>query len=152
MLCYTLVISRLLLLIQYSVVFIFSLSKGYRKLYLPVGLSAVTYAVAAAIFGAMTPAFKPYEDSRRGIYSIWWVVMFLEGIFIIGISSIWRILSFKKTHLVERMGLLTLIVIGEGAIGVTKTISRMMGKNGLDAEGCGLIFCIILVLVRPSPA
>ena len=152
MLCYTLVISRLLLLIQYSVVFIFSLSKGYKKLYFPVGLSAVTYAVAAAVFAAMTPAFKPYEDSRRGIYAIWWVVMFLEGISIIGISSIWRILSFKKTHLVERMGLLTLIVIGEGAIGVTKTISRMMGKNGLDAEGCMLIFCIILVLVRPSPA
>jgi hypothetical protein len=58
-----------------------------------------------------------------------------------------RPVSFKKTHIVERMGLLTLIVIGEGAIGVTKTISRMMGKYGLDTEGSALVFCIILVLV-----
>lgn len=56
-------------------------------------------------------------------------------------------LSFKKTHLMERMSLLTLIVIGEGAIGVTKTVSRMMGKSGLDVESCFLIMCIILVLV-----
>ncbi|EKG13809.1 Low temperature requirement A, partial [Macrophomina phaseolina MS6] len=56
-------------------------------------------------------------------------------------------LSFKKTHLVERMGLLTLIVIGEGAIGVTKTVSKMMGKYGLDVEGTLLVVCIVLVLV-----
>ena len=48
----------------------------------------------------------------------------------------------------ERMSLLTLIVIGEGAIGVTKTVSRMMGKSGLDVEGCFLIMCISLVLLR----
>jgi low temperature requirement protein LtrA len=56
-------------------------------------------------------------------------------------------MSFKKTHLMERMSLLTIIVIGEGAIGVTKTVSRMMGKHGLEVEGCFLIMCIIVVLV-----
>jgi low temperature requirement protein LtrA len=56
-------------------------------------------------------------------------------------------LSFKKTHLMERMSLLTIIVIGEGAIGVTKTVSRLMGKHGLDVEGCFLIMCIIIILV-----
>jgi low temperature requirement protein LtrA len=47
---------------------------------------------------------------------------------IIGLSSIWRQLSFKHTHQMERMGLLTLMVIGEGAIGITKAISKMMGR------------------------
>lgn len=47
----------------------------------------------------------------------------------------------------ERMSLLTIIVIGEGAIGVTKTVSRLMGKHGLDVEGCFLIMCIIIILV-----
>jgi hypothetical protein len=45
------------------------------------------------------------------------------------------------------MSLLTLIVIGEGAIGITKTVSRIMGKTGLEVEGCFLIMCIICVLV-----
>src|SRR5438034_528318 len=107
-------------MIQYGVVFAFSLTKRYTKLFLPLLLCVVTFAVATGIFAGMTPVFKPYQDSLPGVYAIWWVVMLCEAVSIIAISSIWRILSFKKTHIVERMGLLTLIVIGEGAIGVTK--------------------------------
>lgn len=150
-LCYTLVVSRVLLFIQYSIILAFTLKKGYGKLYLPLVLSVLIFAAAAAIFTAMTPAFKASSDPRKAVYAVWWIVILFEGIFVIAISSIWRTLSFKKTHIVERMGLLTLIVIGEGAIGVTKTISRIMGKHGLDSEGCGLIFCIILILVCGSP-
>jgi low temperature requirement protein LtrA len=99
-------------------------------------------------FAAMTPAFKNEADhSMRLVYIVWYIVMVLEGVGVILISCIWRMMSFKKTHLMERMSLLTIIVIGEGAIGVTKTVSRMMGKHGLEVEGCFLIMCIIVVLV-----
>lgn len=77
--------------------------------------------------------------------------MVLEAIAVVTISCCWRMLSFKKTHLMERMSLLTIIVIGEGAIGVTKTVSRIMGKHGLDMEGCFLIMCIIIILVSIRP-
>jgi hypothetical protein len=107
----------------------------------------LTYFVAAIGFGAMTAAFPGEQQPHMGIYSIWYVIMTLESVVVIGISSYWRMLSFKKTHLMERMSLLTLIVIGEGAIGVTKTVSRLMGKEGLDVEGCFLIICIIIILV-----
>jgi hypothetical protein len=30
---------------------------------------------------------------------------------------------------------------------VTKTISRMMGKSGIEPEAAALIFCIVLILV-----
>ncbi|KAF2116937.1 bacterial low temperature requirement A protein-domain-containing protein [Lophiotrema nucula] len=146
-LCYTLVISRGLLVIQYLVVLFYIITAKFTKLFLPLGLVIATYATAAVVFGAMTPAFREVEQSHRGIYVVWYVVMIVEAASIIAISSIWRMLSFKKTHLMERMSLLTLIVIGEGAIGVTKTVSRLMGKNGLDVEGCFLIMCIITVLV-----
>jgi low temperature requirement protein LtrA len=105
------------------------------------------YALGAIAFGAMTPAFQKVEKANRGIYTVWYAVMLFESVAMITISCFWRMLSFKKTHLMERMSLLTLIVIGEGAIGVTKTVSRMMGKSGLDVEGCFLIMCIITVLV-----
>ena len=96
----------------------------------------------------MTRAFPDTKetDANNKVFVVWSVIMALEIISTIAISSIWRMLSFKKTHIVERMELLTLIVIGEGAIGVTKTVSRIMGK-GAYSEGLGLILCIILVLV-----
>ena len=109
------------------------------------------YLLAAGVFGAMTPAFKDGDTTRRGVYVVWYIVMVIESVAVIAISSIWRMLSFKKTHLMERMSLLTLIVIGEGAIGVTKTVSRLMGKYGLEFEGCALIMAVIILLVR-SPA
>lgn len=96
----------------------------------------------------MSVAFLAGADVSVGIVSLWWVVMFLEGLSTIIISSCWRMLSFKATHLVERMGLLTLIVIGEGAIGVTKTVSKLMGKSEtLDPVAIGQIISIILILL-----
>jgi low temperature requirement protein LtrA len=107
----------------------------------------IIYAVSMAAFAGMTPAFREGSQNRRHIYLVWYVVMVMEAVSVIAISCFWRMLSFKKTHLMERMSLLTIIVIGEGAIGVTKTVSRIMGKHGLDVEGCFLIMCIIVVLV-----
>jgi low temperature requirement protein LtrA len=99
-------------------------------------------------FFLMIMAFSQKRNSaNKPIFVVWWVVMVLEAIVVIGVSCKWRSLSFKATHLVERLGLLTLIVIGEGAIGVTKTVSKIMGKNGPDVQGSLLICCIVLVLV-----
>ncbi|GME49144.1 putative low temperature requirement a protein [Neofusicoccum parvum] len=146
-LCYVLVLSRCLLALQYVFVLVAVARKHFSKLYLPIGLNIAIYAVAAAAFGGMTPAFEDDSGARPDIYWLWWVILFLEGVGTVTISCFWRMLSFKKTHLVERMGLLTLIVIGEGAIGVTKTVSKMMGKYGLDVEGTLLVLCIVFVLV-----
>ncbi|KAI4657729.1 uncharacterized protein J4E78_006117 [Alternaria triticimaculans] len=147
-LCYTLVISRGLLAIQYLVVLFFTWRAKYTKIYLPIILMFAVYAISMGAFAGMTPAFKVEGDHRRRlVYLVWYVVMVLEAIAVVAISCFWRMMSFKKTHLMERMSLLTIIVIGEGAIGVTKTVSRMMGKHGLEVEGCFLIMCIIVVLV-----
>lgn len=105
------------------------------------------YAIAMGAFAAMTPAFKGESKNHRLVYLVWYVVATLESVAVVTISCCWRMLSFKKTHLMERMSLLTIIVIGEGAIGVTKTVSRLMGKHGLDVEGCFLVMCIIVILV-----
>jgi low temperature requirement protein LtrA len=136
-----------LLAIQYLVVLFFTWRARYAKLYLPLGLMFLIYAVAMAAFAAMTPAFAGESNNHRLVYLVWYVVATVEAIAVVSISCAWRMLSFKKTHLMERMSLLTIIVIGEGAIGVTKTVSRLMGKHGLDVEGCFLIMCIIIILV-----
>ncbi|KAL1652785.1 hypothetical protein SLS61_004767 [Didymella pomorum] len=118
----------------------------YSKLYLPLGLMIGTYAIATGIFGAMIPSYQPGATGPKLLYMVFYGVMVAESIMTVGISCIWRMLSFKKTHLMERMSLLTIIVIGEGAIGVTKTVGRIMGKE-IDVEGCFTIMCIIVILV-----
>ncbi|KAH6618710.1 bacterial low temperature requirement A protein-domain-containing protein [Boeremia exigua] len=146
-LCYVLVISRGLLAVQYSVVLFYTKRAHYSKLYLPLGLMIGTYAIATAIFGGMIPLYRANVKAPPALYMVWYGVMIAEAIVVITISCCWRMLSFKKTHLMERMSLLTIIVIGEGAIGVTKTVGRIMGKGGLNVEGCFSIMCIIVILV-----
>jgi low temperature requirement protein LtrA len=43
----------------------------------------------------------------------------------IGLSSKWKVLGFKRTHLVERMSLLTLYILGEGVIDVLKSVGKV---------------------------
>ncbi|KAE9966305.1 hypothetical protein BLS_007106 [Venturia inaequalis] len=59
-----------------------------------------------------------------------------------GDNTNFRLLCYS----LARMGLLTLIVIGEGAIGVTKTVAKVLGK-GITIEGAALICSIVLLLV-----
>jgi hypothetical protein len=139
----TLLISRLLFVIQYSVVLAWAMKRVHYSLYLPLGLNILVYLVTSAIFAITATALS----GRPGklVYSVGYIVLLLEAFCTVAISCYWRQLSFKKSHLNERMGLLTLIVIGEGAIGVTKTISKLLGK-GQDLQLSGTIFCIILIL------
>jgi low temperature requirement protein LtrA len=51
------------------------------------------------------------------------------------ISSFWRMLSFKESHLNERLALLTIIIIGEGVIGVTKGIGKMWPPDTMPSTG-----------------
>lgn len=122
----------------------------YTKLYLPLGFMIATYVCATGIFGAMVSSYRPHANPPKALYMVFYGVMAAESIISITVSCFWRMLSFKKTHLMERMSLLTVIVIGEGAIGVTKTVGRIMGKE-MDVEGCFTIMCIIVILVSQLP-
>jgi low temperature requirement protein LtrA len=58
-------------------------------------------------------AFKSKKDGHSHVYLIWYVVAVLETAFNIAVSSRWKVMSFKGTHLVQRMSLLTLIICKE---------------------------------------
>ncbi|PBP23816.1 Low temperature requirement A, partial [Diplocarpon rosae] len=146
-LCILLFASRLLFAVQYGVALSFIKSKT-KSLTLPISMMITALVLIAGSFYSMTPAFSPESGNGLQIYYVWYIILAIEFVLMIGLSSIWRQLSFKKTHLMERMGLLTLMVIGEGAIGVTKTISKLMGDtDGMSFEGYALVVCIVLILV-----
>lgn len=98
----------------------------------------------------MTPAFSPESGNGLGIYYVWYIILVIEVAITLGLSSIWRNLSFKHTHLTERMGLFTLVIIGEGAIGATKVVGVLMGDTGLRLDACLVVGCIVFILVCHS--
>ncbi|KAH8586366.1 bacterial low temperature requirement A protein-domain-containing protein [Bisporella sp. PMI_857] len=145
-LCWLLFMSRLLFAIQYGVALYF-IRRKTKALTWPISLTITALVLMGGAFYSMTPAFSPSSGNGLGIYYVWYIILAIEFGIVIGLSSIWRQLSFRSTHLMERMGLLTLIVIGEGAIGVTKTVGKLMGKSGVTFEGCTLVICIILIMM-----
>jgi low temperature requirement protein LtrA len=64
---------------------------------------------------------------------------------------VWRIVSFKYTHLVERLQLLTLIVIGEGIIGMVKSVACITkGQSNNNSKEVGTVVAAVLLLVGHS--
>ncbi|KAI9719986.1 MAG: hypothetical protein M1812_003111 [Candelaria pacifica] len=106
-----LLINRGLLVIQYSTVAVL-ISKKHK---------------GALIFGF---ALGGHPD----IYYIWYIAFVIEAIAVVGISMRWRLLSFKHTHLTKRMGILTLIILGEGIIGVTKTVNKVVLESSWNGQ------------------
>jgi low temperature requirement protein LtrA len=77
-----------------------------------------------------------------------YVVLVVEAIVVVIISSLWRVLSFKHTHLVERIGLLTLIILGEGILGLTKSVAKIVSKTGKVTGGdLGIIVAAVFLVV-----
>lgn len=50
------------------------------------------------------------DDPHGNVFIVWYVTAIVETIINIAVSSHWEVLSFKSTHLVQRMSLLTLII------------------------------------------
>ncbi|KAF2755590.1 hypothetical protein EJ05DRAFT_478564 [Pseudovirgaria hyperparasitica] len=137
--------SRALLMIQYLVVLYFVMKRRYRRLYFPLALNAFWYLVTATVFGAMSAAFPNTGNHHPHIYLMWYAAIFLEIVCVLSVSTIWRTLSFKLTHLAERMSLLTLIIMGEGIIGITKTVSIILAKGPVFSY-FGLVLCILFII------
>lgn len=77
---------------------------------------------------------------------------FFEVGAVIATSSIWRTVSFKKTHLVERMGLLTLIILGEGIIVMLKAINSIVRGFGWTGSTVGVVISALLIIVSILPS
>ena len=81
----------------------------YKKTRLPLALVIASLAIAAILYLGLSFAFSTESDINA--YIAWYVVAIFEVGSNIAIAGRWHILSFKDTHLVERMTCLTLIVV-----------------------------------------
>ncbi|KAH6664534.1 hypothetical protein B0J14DRAFT_661441 [Halenospora varia] len=122
-LCFVLFISRVLFTVQYSTVLVY-VTVTHSTLVKPLLLLVATFVISSITFLAMIIA--SHTGSDYDIYYLWYAMCVFEAVSVLFISAKWKALSFKKTHLAERMGLLSMIVIGEGVIGTTKTVGKVI--------------------------
>jgi low temperature requirement protein LtrA len=132
-----LMVSRLTLFCQYGVTLLYT--KKYRKTIVPLGMVMASTLLAAVLYGALTPTFpKTLFDAegllvlrKSNVYIAWYIIAISETILTVTVSCHWRIISFKGTHMVQRMSLLTLIILGEGIIVICKSISKIVKNDYL---------------------
>ncbi len=116
-------VSRLTLSVQYSVL-IWHVRR-YKKTHFPLALMAGINFVAGLVYLGITFAFK---DTNTKIYIAWYIIGGIEVLATAVLSLFWKVLSFERTHLTNRMCLLTFIIIGEGIIVVCTNITLIV-KN-----------------------
>lgn len=140
---------RILWIVQYSIVLYFV--RAFDKTLVPMLLTMFVYVGAAAGFLAtyLTIRTQTTITGPEGVkYArIWYIIICIEAVAVIVISMIWRILSFKHTHLVERVGLLSLIIMGEGIIGLVKSTSyAIQGTMVTVWQETGIVtFAVLLI-------
>ncbi|KAK6536608.1 hypothetical protein TWF281_000835 [Arthrobotrys megalospora] len=118
--------SRFAIAIQYFVVW--WTVRQYTKTKMPLLLMSILMFISMLLFLGLAFSFSATSNTKG--YIGWYVVLSLEAILVLSISLKWKIVGFKGTHLIQRMGLLTLIVMGEGIIGLCRATS-------LTNEGVG---------------
>jgi low temperature requirement protein LtrA len=75
-------------------------------------------------------AFSGRNGLRARIWSVWFVLFGAEMWTVTGLSLMYPDIGFKDTHLNTRMGLLTLIIIGEGVIAITRIVNKTVRPGG----------------------
>lgn len=114
-------VSRAMLSFQYLTVLWHT--RRFKNARLPLGIVAGLHSVAALIYLGI--AFR-FRDGNSRVYVTWYVVSVCEALLNVGLSLFWDVLSFKGTHLMNRMSLLTLIIIGEGVIVVCTNVATIV--------------------------
>lgn len=145
--------SRILLFIQYG--FVMWFVRGFDKTLIPMALTMIVYILSGLGFLSTWLSDRSTTvlmgDMGLKHVRIWYIIIAIETLSIIVIACIWRILSFKHTHLVERVGLLTLIVLGEGIIGIVKSTSYAIQGTSIPLiQETGIITAAVLIIVSPD--
>ena len=133
--------SRWILIGQYATVLWFA--RKHKDAITPLILHLGTLIVSALVFLGLSFSF----EKSRGFsgQTGWYIVLVFESLSLLSISSYWSSFSFRRTCLSERVGLLTLIVIGEGIIGFLKTLSKIAGSFASTSMVAGQAISAVLI-------
>ena len=135
--------SRLILCAQYGIVSFWL--RSYKKTLLPMFIQMLVLFSSAMIFLGLYFSFGrefPGDNSLVG----WYVTVGVEAAIVLLLSAKYKFLSFRKTCIVERLGLLTLIILGEGVIGLCGTIQKVGSDQQFGSDIIGMIICGVVII------
>lgn len=121
------------------------LCRKFKGVKLPLAITASIYGTSSITYGLLAISFDGKEAHWTWI--VWYIVGAVESILVTLVSSICRNVSFKRTHLVQRMSLLTLIILGEGAISVAKQCQTLAKADTFPWNATNIIDIICAVLI-----
>ena len=135
--------SRLVLACQYIVVMV-SLRRFVRARSALIMYSGTLFAVAMVFLG-VSFIFNREGAVKVGATVFYPIILFEFAIMCV-ISCRAHFMDLRNTIIVERLGLLTLIILGEGVIGLCTAISRVDVDFSFSADVIGMIVCAILII------
>ncbi|KND88726.1 hypothetical protein TOPH_06645 [Tolypocladium ophioglossoides CBS 100239] len=112
-----LAISRACLAVEYATT-LWHVRK-FKKARLPLYLQTAVHVVAAAIYLGITFRF---QHGRSRVFMTWYFISGAEGVLTILLSNFSPVLSLTKTHLMKRMTLLTVMMLGDGIVQIAKEV------------------------------
>ncbi|KAK5987937.1 hypothetical protein PT974_12073 [Cladobotryum mycophilum] len=118
-------ISRAVLAIEYGSILWHC--RKYKKARVPLWISVAINVAASAIYLGITFRF---HHTRSRVFMTWYFISGAEAVLTLLISNFYDILSFTKTHLMKRMSLLTVLILGDGTISIAENIVEIVEKPG----------------------
>lgn len=126
-----LMLSRSVLVIDYAATLWHV--RRYKKEHRPLHLQIALHTVAAAVYLGVSFAFKVGVRSR--VYMTWYFIAGTEAIASMLLSNMSPFASLTGTHLMKRLTLLTVMIMGDGIVEVGKEVVVIVRNP--DAWGKG---------------
>jgi low temperature requirement protein LtrA len=93
--------------------------------------------------------FLTFKPSEPHIWIVWFGLFGFESVLVITISNYTPGIELDDTHLTTRMGLLTLIIIGEHVISVTRIVNKMVAGGGWTLASLVHVMGVVTTVVCP---
>ncbi|KAF5673805.1 bacterial low temperature requirement a [Fusarium heterosporum] len=130
-----LMVSRLCLTVEYASI-LWHIRK-YKKQALPMLLQIGLNFVLAMIYLGVTFRFTNHNSN---VFITWYVLAGVEVILTFVIAYVFPVLSFQGTHLMKRMGLLTVIVVGDGIITICRSVVTIVeSPDAWNSQTIGIV-------------
>ena len=120
--------SRFLLAVQYGLMYL--ALRTSPKAWIPCLMHIVIFICTASVFPVIASTFKATvsDDSAYGMIG-WYIIVTFEAILILVVSEKFSFMSLRYTLIVERLGSLTLIILGEGIIDLWEQVTKFTLPN-----------------------
>ncbi|KAG1048263.1 hypothetical protein G6F43_009336 [Rhizopus delemar] len=120
------IIMKAVILVQYAVIFSVSLGAHFKSSRRPLGAYVAASAISIIMWGVSLLYISPEDMAKR--YVLWYLSIGLELLVHLFLQTNSRV-SLAASHLGERFGLFTLIVLGENCMGFIETVAESVGLS-----------------------